>query len=110
MFINLLKKIYYKKYSKSSVDLIIGRLFSNKSNDIYIDVRCNHPIKYKNTYLPHKKGWSGTKIDLIVIECVDINQQEPETHTQSLKYIINTNLYKLSDLFFVKKKLDLNAI
>jgi|TARA_B110001452_G_scaffold258424_1_gene253567 hypothetical protein len=110
MFINLLKKIYYEKYSKSSVDLIIGRLFSNKSNGIYIDVGCNHPIKYKNTYLLHKKGWNGIKIDLIVTECVDISQQEPETHTQSLEYIINTNLYKLSDLFFVKKSLDLNAI
>ena len=86
MFTNLLKKIYYEKYSKksysiSSVDLIVGRLFSNKS------------------------------------------KQEPETHTQSLEYIVNTNLYKLllhnnyklinwvnSDLFFVKKNLDLNAI
>ena len=95
MFINLLKKIYYEKYSKSSVDLIIGRLFSNKSKGIYIDVGCNHPIKYKNTYLLHKKGWNGIKIDLIVTECVDISQQEPETHTQSLEYIINTNLYKL---------------
>ena len=110
MFINLLKKIYYEKYSKSSVDLIIGRLFSNKSNGIYIDVECNHPIKYKNTYLLHKKGWDGIKIDLIVTECVDISQQEPKTHTQLLEYIINTNLYKLSDLFFVKKSLDLNAI
>ncbi|MDA9177515.1 FkbM family methyltransferase [Candidatus Pelagibacter sp.] len=236
MFINLLKKIYYEKYSKksysiSSVDLIIGRLFSNKSKGIYIDVGCNHPIKYNNTYLLHKKGWSGINIDLdkksihefnkmrkndynvqelvgsvdneekdiyyyhersaintiskvladkrltkpkeiikkktkslntiiknspyankkinfmsidienyeyevlknfnfekydidlIVTECVDINQQKPETHTQSLEYIINTNLYKLlvhnnyklinwvnSDLFFIKKNLDINAI
>ena len=54
MFINLLKKIYYEKYSKksysiSSVDLVIGRLFSNKSTGIYLDVGCNHPIKYNNT-------------------------------------------------------------
>ena len=85
MFINLLKKIYYEKYSK--------------------------------------KSYSISSVDLIVTECVDISQQEPETHTQSLEYIVNTNLYKLllhnnyklinwvnSDLFFVKKNLDLNAI
>jgi len=69
MFINLLKKIYYEKYSKksysiSSVDLVISRLFSNKSTGIYLDVGCNHPIKYNNTYLLHKKGWSGINIDL----------------------------------------------
>ena len=43
MFINLLKKIYYEKYSKksysiSSVDLIIDRIFRDIAKDIYIDV------------------------------------------------------------------------
>jgi len=69
MFINLLKKIYYKRYSKrsyslSSVDLIVDRLFSNISKGIYIDIGCNHPIKYNNTYLLYKKGWNGINIDL----------------------------------------------
>ena len=69
MFTNLLKKIYYERYSKksysiSSVDLIIDRLFSTISKGVYLDVGCNHPIKYNNTYLLHKKGWSGINIDL----------------------------------------------
>ena len=233
MFTNLLKKIYYERYSKksysiSSVDLIIDRLFSTISKGVYLDVGCNHPIKYNNTYLLHKKGWSGINIDLdknsinefnnmrkndynvqelvgsadgeekdiyyyhersaintvskmladkrktkpreiikkkskslnkiiesspynnkkinfmsidienyeyevlkyfnfqkyeidvIVTECIDINQNKLETHTQSLDYILNTNLYKLleqnnyklinwvnSDLIFVRKKLEI---
>jgi len=69
MIINFIKKIYYEKYSKksysiSNVDLIIDRLLSNIKNGIYIDVGCNHPIKYNNTYLLYKKGWSGINIDL----------------------------------------------
>ena len=69
MIINSLKKIYYEKYSKksysiSNVDLIIDRLFSKIKKGVYIDVGCNHPIKYNNTYLLHKKGWSGINIDL----------------------------------------------
>ena len=233
MFTNLLKKIYYERYSKksysiSSVDLIIDRLFSTISKGVYLDVGCNHPIKYNNTYLLHKKGWSGInidldknsinefnnmrendynvqelvgsvdgeekdiyyyhersaintvskmladkrktkpreiikkkskslnkiiesspynnkkinfmsidienyeyealkyfnfqkyEIDLIVTECMDINQQKLETHTQSLDYILNTKLYKLleqnnyklinwvnSDLVFVRKSLEI---
>ena len=233
MFYNLLKKFYYEKYAKksysiSNVDLIIDRLFSNISNGIYIDVGCNHPIKYNNTYLLHKRGWTGInidldkksinefnimrkndyniqelvgsfdgeekeiyyyhersaintvskaladkrqtkpkeiikkttkslnkiienspyynkkinlmsidienheyealknfnfqkyKIDLIVAECIDVNQYKLETHTQSLDYILNTNLYKLleqnnyklinwvnSDLVFVRKNLEI---
>ena len=66
--LNYLKKIYYEKYSKksyslSNVDLVIERIFKNKNNGVFIDVGCNHPIKYNNTYLLYKKGWSGLNID-----------------------------------------------
>ena len=69
MFINLLKKIYYEKYSKksysiSNVDLVIDRLFRDIEKGVYIDVGCNHPIKYNNTYLLYKRGWTGINIDL----------------------------------------------
>ncbi len=64
----ILKKIYYKKYSKisysiSNVDLIIDRIFSKNRKGVYIDLGCNHPIKYNNTYLLHKRGWEGINID-----------------------------------------------
>ena len=67
--INYLKKIYYEKYSKksyslSNVDLVIERIFKKKKKGIFIDVGCNHPIKYNNTYLLYKKGWSGMNIDI----------------------------------------------
>ena len=69
MFINLLKKVYYEKYTKksysiSNVDLVIDRIFRNICKGVYIDVGCNHPIKYNNTYLLHKRGWSGINVDL----------------------------------------------
>jgi hypothetical protein len=65
---NFLSKIYYKKYSKisysiSSVDLIIDRIFKDVKKGIYVDVGCNHPIKYNNTYLLYNKGWEGINID-----------------------------------------------
>ena len=63
-----LKKIYYTKYKKSSysisnVDLIIDRIFSKIKKGIYVDIGCNHPIKYNNTYLLYKKGWNGINVD-----------------------------------------------
>ena len=75
MFNNLIKKIYYEKYSKksysiSNVDLIIDRIFRDILKGIYIDVGCNHPIKYNNTYLLHKRGWTGINIDLDK-KCID---------------------------------------
>ena len=66
---NILKKIYYNKYtnksfSLSGVDLVIDRIFKNILNGIYIDIGCNHPIKHNNTYKLHKKGWKGINVDL----------------------------------------------
>ena len=65
---NIFKKIYYNKYTKisysiSGVDLIIDRIFPKLKKGIYIDLGCNHPIKYNNTYLLHKRGWEGINID-----------------------------------------------
>ena len=65
---NFLSKIYYSKYSKisysrSNVDLIIDRIFKDVKKGIYVDVGCNHPIKYNNTYLLYNKGWEGINID-----------------------------------------------
>jgi len=69
MINKILKKIYYEKYTNKSysisyVDLIINRMFSKIKNGIYVDVGCNHPIKYNNTYLLYKRGWRGINIDL----------------------------------------------
>ena len=69
MINKILKKIYYEKYTNksysiSNVDLIINRMFSKIKNGIYVDVGCNHPIKYNNTYLLYKRGWRGINIDL----------------------------------------------
>ena len=69
MIINLLKKFYYKKYSKisysiSNVDLVIDRMFANKKKGNFIDLGCNHPIKFNNTYLLYKRGWRGLNIAL----------------------------------------------
>ena len=65
----IIKELYYKKYTKksysiSNVDLVIDRLFRNKKKGIYIDIGCNHPIKYNNTFLLFKRGWNGINIDL----------------------------------------------
>ncbi len=73
--INFLKKLYYEKYSKksyslSNVDLIIDRMFSKIKKGYYIDLGCNHPIKFNNCYILYKRGWRGINIDLDK-NCID---------------------------------------
>jgi hypothetical protein len=56
----LIKK---KTYSHLGEDLIIDKFFKN-FNGKYVDIGCFHPIKYSNTLLLYKRGWSGLNIDL----------------------------------------------
>ena len=82
---NLFKKIYYEKYtnksySLSNVDLIISRIFFNKKKGIYIDIGCNHPIKYNNTYILHKKGWEGINVDLDKDSIIEFKKLRKKDH------------------------------
>ena len=47
--------------------IIIDYLFKNINKGVYIDVGCNHPIKFNNTYLLYKRGWSGINIDSDIV-------------------------------------------
>jgi FkbM family methyltransferase len=55
----------YKKYyfSQEGEDIILEKIFADKKNGFYIDVGAHHPFRYSNTYLLHKKGWTGINID-----------------------------------------------
>ena len=52
-----------KTYSQFREDIIIIKYFKNFIGK-YVDIGCYHPIKYSNTALLYKKGWTGINIDL----------------------------------------------
>lgn len=51
--------------SQFSEDIIIEIVLKNakRNKGVFIDVGCNHPIEYNNTYLLYLKGWRGINID-----------------------------------------------
>jgi FkbM family methyltransferase len=49
--------------SQCGEDLILESLLPNKKNGFYVDVGANHPIKFNNTFLFYKKGWTGINIE-----------------------------------------------
>ena len=59
-----LNKTYKKSYSQGGMDLILQNIFKNKKKGFYVDVGCQHPIKNNNTFLLHKRGWTGINVDL----------------------------------------------
>ena len=65
IYLSLKYRFFSKKksYSQFGEDLVIDNFFGDYIGK-YVDVGCYHPIKYNNTALLHKKGWSGINIDL----------------------------------------------
>ena len=53
-----------KSYSQHGEDLFINEYFRKKNAGFYVDIGCFHPLKYNNTHLLYKNGWSGINIDL----------------------------------------------
>jgi len=55
-----------KSYSQCGEDKLITNFFFKRKifNGIYLDIGAYNPIKYNNTFLLFKSGWSGINIDL----------------------------------------------
>lgn len=100
---NFLKKIYYLKYKKNSyaisnVDLIIDRIFSKLQKGVYIDIGCNHPIKYNNTYLLYKRGWNGINIDSDSKSIAEFNKLRKDDH--NVNSLISSSSKRINYYFY----------
>jgi hypothetical protein len=110
--ISFLKKIYYikyvkKSYSISGVDLVIDRIFRNKKKGVYIDIGCNHPIKYNNTYLLYKRGWNGINVDLDKKSIQEFNKlRRNDTNIQALI----SDKAELKNIYFYHERSAINTI
>ena len=92
--------------------ILSGSPYKNKKiNLLSIDIE-NHEYEALKNF-----NFKKYKIDMIVTECLNLKSKKLETQNQSLKYILNSKIYKLliknnynlinwvnSDLVFVHNK------
>jgi FkbM family methyltransferase len=50
-------------YSQKGEDRIISSILTGIERGFYVDVGCNHPEKFSNTFALYKRGWTGINID-----------------------------------------------
>ena len=109
---NFIKKIYYNKYAKksysiSNVDLVIDRMFANIDKGIYVDVGCNHPIKFNNTYLLYRRGWRGINIDFDSKSINEFKKYRPKDY--SVEKIVS-NDEEIKDIYIYHKRSAINTL
>ena len=106
--IHILHNIYFKhkyfikkkSYSMDGEDLFINNYFKDKKNGFYVDVGCYHPIHRNNTFLLHKKGWSGVNIDIQKFSIDLFKHLRPKDFNYNLA-ISSKN--EVIDMYFQKK-------
>ena len=81
-------------------DLAVIDYFKDKKNGFYVDVGCYHPTHRNNTYLLHKKNWSGVNIDTSKFSIDLFNHMRPKDLNYNCA-ISNKN--EIIKLFFQKE-------
>ena len=96
-----------KSYSMDGEDFFIVEYFRKKNNGFYIDVGCYHPIHINNTYLLHKKGWSGINIDIHQFSIDLFNYLRPDDVNLNCA-ISNKN--EVTEMFYQKELSQISTI
>ena len=77
------------------------------SKGIYIDVGCNHPIKFNNTYLLYKRGWHGINVDTDSTSINLFNKMRKNDH--NVNYIVSDK-EELKELYFYHERSAINTL
>tara|TARA_B110000046_G_scaffold79789_1_gene87839 strand:+ start:691 stop:1371 length:681 start_codon:yes stop_codon:yes gene_type:complete len=96
-----------KSYAMDNEDTAVLNYFKDKKNGFYVDVGCYHPIHRNNTYLLHKKNWSGINIDTSQFSIDLFNYMRPNDFNYNCA-ISNKNEY--IKLFYQKELSQLSTI
>lgn len=51
-----------RAWSQEGEDLVVARM-TDKRDGFYVDIGAHHPYRLSNTYLLHRRGWSGINVD-----------------------------------------------
>ena len=96
-----------KSYSFGGADLLVKYIFKYQHEGFYLDIGCQHPISNNNTYLLHKKGWSGINIDLDEknVELFKLHRPKDYNICSCISSVNN-----IKDLYFFHKGSPINTL
>ena len=50
-------------FAQEGEDLVLERMFEGRPPGRYVDVGAHHPLRFSNTHLLYRRGWTGVNID-----------------------------------------------
>ena len=92
-------------WSQEGEDQILRRIFGNQKLGFYIDVGAHHPIRFSNTYLFYRKGWSGINVDAAPDSMVSFDKKRP----RDINLEVGIGKVKRSENFYIFNEPALNT-
>ena len=100
-------KYFIKEKYSSPEDVFVSNYTKNIKNGFYVDIGAHHPLNQNNTFLLHKKNWSGINVDINEFSIDLFNYLRPnDLNIQTI--ISDSNDYV--DLYYQKDFSFLNTI
>ena len=69
-----------KSYAQDFEDILILLCIRDRKDISYLDIGCNHPIRWSNTYLFYENGYRGTLVEPLTDLHELIQKLRPEDH------------------------------
>lgn len=66
-------------FSQGAEDIISPYLLENKQKGVFVDVGCNEPVRFSNTFSFYLQGWTGINIDAnkeLIRKCKRIRKKD----------------------------------
>jgi FkbM family methyltransferase len=89
------------------IDIVVSAILKDKKKGIYVDIGCHHPLINNNTYLLHKRGWSGINIDLDFSSIEMFNYFRPNDYNHKIAL---SNKKGKANLFFFHNRAPKNTL
>jgi hypothetical protein len=64
-------------FSQEGEDMVLKRVFNNRSTGVYVDIGAHHPSVFSNTNYFYQLGWRGINIDGLPGSKIDFNKNRP---------------------------------
>lgn len=83
ILISLVRKLFRLpvtfSFSQGAEDIIAPYLLNNKAKGVYVDIGCNEPVRFSNTFNYYLQGWRGILVDAnkeLIKKCARIRKQD----------------------------------
>lgn len=74
----------HESYSQFGEDLIVREFFGQRSDGFFVEVGANDPVKFSQTWLLERLGWTGLLVEPLAERCARLRPARPRSRVHQV--------------------------